>query len=154
MFCTKNLNAFDVDKHAGWELKREHSVQTHNPDRLFAVCYFQWSQQQHTSENHPPARRAHNVVAGLDDSCDNLPVEKRQAGGSQPCCDAGGVIRSPSDSYSDSEIVIIAKPLSPEGANTTPVPCCTRRQPSTWRAAAWCLFHMGTGGCAASSWWL
>lgn len=45
-----------------------------------------------------------------------------------PGCDAA--IRSPSDSYSDAEIVIRAVPLSPEGANATPASRCTDWQPN------------------------
>lgn len=45
-----------------------------------------------------------------------------------PGCDAA--IRSPSDSYSDAEIVIRAVPLSPEGANAAPASRCADRQPN------------------------
>ncbi len=101
--------------------------------------------QKHMSEHHPRTFQAHNVVAGSSDSCANLPIETRQTDGRQPCRDVCGVIRSPSDSYSESEIVIIALPQSPEGVNTVPVSCCSERQPKTHRAAAWCLFLRGNG---------
>lgn len=76
-----------------------------------------------------------------DGSCDNLhPTEKCQADGSRPCTDVGwrwgwrveggaGVIRSPSDSYSDRNHGPVS--LSPEGANNAPV-----RQPKPWETCS------------------
>lgn len=81
-----------------------------------------------------PTFPEHYVVFDPDGSCDNLPIEERQCGGSQPCRDAGGgAIRSPADSYSDSEIAIVAVPLSPEVANN-----CT------------CFIHAGHTDCCSA----
>lgn len=100
----------------------------------------------HIYEHYPQTSTAHRVVVNPDHSRDNLPIEKRNVRLMAASCvrDVGGVIRSHSDSYSDSEIVIMTVPLSPEGAKHCT--CCMPCWQAVWlanpeRAAAWCLFQ-------------